>query len=202
MWILAAALALIGTLSDDPEFGKPARVTIAGYSGDAMEPFITRDGTISSSTIGMTRVETDLHWAERVDELTFTYREKSKGRTRRPSTAFQLWTAGNLYFVTTRSYFDTLEHLPRQFLARRRHCSRTVPESAADSSVSLTSTSRSARRNHALLRRWIVYWRSSSCRSRSGDRRAGIRWRLSPRRQRRAGGDQYQCARICGLYLR
>ncbi len=76
----AAALILLLAAADDPEFGAPQPVTITGYSGDAMEPFITRDGSILIfNNLNDPPSETDLHWAERIDDLTFAYRGKLQG---------------------------------------------------------------------------------------------------------------------------
>ncbi len=91
---------------DDPTFGSPARVTIQGYTGDAMEPFLTRDGAIlvfnNSNAVPN---ETDLHWAERVDDVTFVYRGKIQGINSPALDAVaSVDKDGNIYFVTTRSY--------------------------------------------------------------------------------------------------
>lgn len=50
-------------------------VTIEGYSDHAMEPFIARDGeTLFFNNRNQPAEETDLHWATRIDDLTFLYR--------------------------------------------------------------------------------------------------------------------------------
>jgi len=50
-------------------------VTIQGYSDHAMEPFIARDGqTLFFNNRNEPVEETDLHWATRIDDLTFRYR--------------------------------------------------------------------------------------------------------------------------------
>ena len=55
-------------------FGKPRRVTIRDYSSDAMEPFISRDGRyMFFNNLNDPNVNTDLHYATRIDELTFEY---------------------------------------------------------------------------------------------------------------------------------
>jgi hypothetical protein len=82
----ATALILLLAVSDDPEFAAPQPVTITGYSGDAMEPFLTRDGSILIfNNLNDPPSETDLYWTERIDDLTFAYR----ARTHRPSTPWQ-----------------------------------------------------------------------------------------------------------------
>ena len=95
--LLAAALI---------EFGVPAPVTIRGYSGHAMEPFLTRDGRyLLFNNSNSPPDETDLYWAERVDDVTFDYRGRIDAAS---SPALDgVPTAdrdGNLYFVTLRSY--------------------------------------------------------------------------------------------------
>jgi len=51
-------------------FGAPQRVTIRGYDGDAMEPFITKDGQyLLCNNRNDPRTNTNLHFAARVDGL-------------------------------------------------------------------------------------------------------------------------------------
>ncbi len=92
--------------ADDPEFENPQRVTIVGYSGDAMEPFITRDGSILIfNNSNANPAETDLHWAERVDDFTFMYRGKINGANSPTLDGVgSVDRDGNLLFVTLRSY--------------------------------------------------------------------------------------------------
>ena len=55
-------------------------MTIRGYDGDAMEPFITKDGRwLLFNNRNDPRINTDLHFAARVDDLTFTYKGEIKG---------------------------------------------------------------------------------------------------------------------------
>src|SRR5205823_4594729 len=61
-------------------FGAPQRVAIRGYSGDAMEPFITRDGRyLFFNNRNDPRVDTNLHYAERIDDVTFAFRGELQG---------------------------------------------------------------------------------------------------------------------------
>jgi hypothetical protein len=110
------SLFLVLAALDDRTFGNPLRVTITGYSDHAMEPFLTRDGSIllfnNSNDPG---AATDLHWAERVDDLTFVYRGKVEG-VNSPIALDGVPTvdeAGTLYFVTTRSYLEDLTTIYR-----------------------------------------------------------------------------------------
>ena len=96
-------------------FGAPQRVTIRGYGGDAMEPFISRDGRyLFFNNSNDPKVDTNLHYAERVDELTFDYRGEIKGAN---STALDgvasMDRAGNFFFISTRSYAQSLSTLYR-----------------------------------------------------------------------------------------
>jgi WD40 repeat protein len=96
-------------------FGEPQRVTIRGYDGDAMEPFVSRDGRfLLFNNRNDPRVNTNLHFAARVDELTFDYRGELKGvNTPALEGVPSLDSAGNLYFISTRSYGETLSTLYR-----------------------------------------------------------------------------------------
>ena len=96
-------------------FGAPQRVTIRGYAGHAMEPFIARDGRyLFFNNSNDPKVDTNLHHAERVDDLTFDYRGELKGAN---STALDgvpsMDRAGNFFFVSTRSYAQSLSTLYR-----------------------------------------------------------------------------------------
>jgi hypothetical protein len=91
-------------------FANSQRVTIRGYSGDAMEPFITRDGRyLLFNNSNDPSANTDLHYAERIDDLTFQYKGEITG-TNSPSldAVATMDRAGNFYFISTRSYATTL----------------------------------------------------------------------------------------------
>ena len=99
----------------DFEFGNPARVTIRGYTGDAMEPFLTRDGRhLLFNNSNDPPSETDLHWAERIDDLTFQYRGKLEGANSEALDAVAtVDTGGTMFFITLRSYAQTLTTIYR-----------------------------------------------------------------------------------------
>jgi hypothetical protein len=62
---------------------QPERVTIRGYKGEAMEPFITRDGRyLFFNNLNDPAVNTNLYYAERVDDLTFEFRGESRRQHR------------------------------------------------------------------------------------------------------------------------
>src|SRR5256885_4062329 len=98
-----------GEAPPDQSFADPRCAEIRGYTGDAMEPFLTRDGRYllfnSSNAPG---VNTDLHYARVVDELTFAYEGPLRG-TNSPvlDGVATVSTAGDLYFVSVRSYDST-----------------------------------------------------------------------------------------------
>ena len=96
-------------------FGAPQRVAIRGYSGDAMEPFITRDGRyLFFNNRNDPRVDTNLHYAERIDDVTFAFRGELQGANSKVLDAVpSMDRDGNLYFISTRSYFQTLSTLYR-----------------------------------------------------------------------------------------
>lgn len=96
-------------------FGAPQRVTIRGYEGDAMEPFITKDGQyLLFNNRNDPRTNTNLHFAMRLDDLTFQYRGEIKGvNTPVLEGVPSLDREGNLFFVSVRSYQETLSTLYR-----------------------------------------------------------------------------------------
>jgi len=96
-------------------FGREQRVAIRGYAGDAMEPFITRDGRyLFFNNRNDPRIDTNLHYAERVDDLTFDYRGELQGANSPVLDAVpSMDRDGNLYFISTRSYAQTLSTLYR-----------------------------------------------------------------------------------------
>ncbi|MES2176361.1 MAG: hypothetical protein V4550_00740 [Gemmatimonadota bacterium] len=87
-------------------FGAPERVRIVGYDDDAMEPFLSRDGKyLLFNNLNEPSVNTDLHFAERVDDVTFQYRGRLDGAN---TVALEgvptMDRAGTIYFVSPRSY--------------------------------------------------------------------------------------------------
>lgn len=99
----------------DTSFSRPERVSIAGYAGDAMEPFVSRDGSVLLfNDRNEPPNDTKLHWAERVDDVTYRYRGLVEGvNTPAIEGTPSLDRDGNLYFVSTRSYGDTLSTIYR-----------------------------------------------------------------------------------------
>ncbi|MGO9604137.1 MAG: hypothetical protein ACLQAT_12185 [Candidatus Binataceae bacterium] len=90
-------------------FANPQAVTIVGYSEDAMEPFLTRDGNfLFFNNSNDPSVDTNLFWASKIDDLTFQYQGEIGGVN---STALDAVASMDLndtfYFISTRSYSTT-----------------------------------------------------------------------------------------------
>ncbi len=90
-------------------FAEPERVTIEGYDGDAMEPFLTRDGAyLLFNNRNDPSVDTNLHWARWINDLTVEYMgEIGSAATASLEGVPTMDTQGTLYFVSTRSYTTT-----------------------------------------------------------------------------------------------
>jgi len=88
---------------------------ILGYGQDAMEPFISRDGSILFfNNSNDPNVDTDLFWARRVDDLTFEFQGPVDGANSSALDAVaSMDRDNNLYLVSTRSYFSTLSTIYR-----------------------------------------------------------------------------------------
>lgn len=122
-WLLVAAVLLsacapkrtelLPSAKDYHAFGSAQRVVIRGYEGDAMEPFISKDGRhLFFNNRNDPGVDTNLHFAQRVDDGTFDYRGEVKGANSRVLDGVpSLDQAGNFYFVSVRSYRETLSTL-------------------------------------------------------------------------------------------
>lgn len=91
-------------------FGNPERISIRGYSDHAMEPFITRDGRyLFFNNSNDPSANTNLRYAERIDDLTFEYKGEIAGvNTRALEGVPTMDKNGVFYFVSTRSYKETL----------------------------------------------------------------------------------------------
>ena len=118
-----AAVGLLLSCAPMPErgapvsrlFDNPQRVTIVGYDDHAMEPFLTRDGRyLLFNNLNVPSVNTDLHFAERVDALTFRHRGPLAGvNTPALEGVASVDRTGTLYFVSPRAYESMLSTLYR-----------------------------------------------------------------------------------------
>jgi Tol biopolymer transport system component len=119
-WLLCVALSSCGGSSGSgasssvpttyDAFSSPITVSITGYSGDAMEPFISKDGQyLFFNNRNDPSVNTDLFYAARVDDQTFTLVGPIPGANSPQLDAVaSLDTLGNFYFISTRSYSTSL----------------------------------------------------------------------------------------------
>jgi hypothetical protein len=96
--------------SDYTAFSNPQPITITGYAGDAMEPFITKDGLyLFFNNLNDPSINTDLYYASRVDDRTFTFLGAVPDvNSPQLDAVASLDTLGNFYFVSTRSFASTL----------------------------------------------------------------------------------------------
>ena len=96
-------------------FGAAVAVTIAGYDGQAMEPFVTRDGKyLFFNDSNDPSVDTNLHWARRIDDVTFAYQGEVPGvNSPQLDGVPSIDAEGVLYFVSPRSYGATLSTVHR-----------------------------------------------------------------------------------------
>jgi len=113
--LILTACQSVATVASQKEreytaFSNPERITIRGYSGHAMEPFITRDGRyLFFNNSNDPSVNTNLHYAERINDLTFAYKGEVAGaNTESLEGTPTMDKNGAFYFVSTRSYKDTL----------------------------------------------------------------------------------------------
>lgn len=130
-YVLLFGLLLIGCGTDnDPKkpeaplpisFENPLEVIIDGYSGDAMEPCISRDGQIlffnnlnADKLPSGENNDTNLHYATRVDDATFEYAGEINGAnidTIPDQNELEGVASSDknnrLYFIYTGDYFDS-----------------------------------------------------------------------------------------------
>lgn len=124
--LLGVVLAAAGCGEDSdaarPIFGDPERVNLQGYDGHAMEPFLTRDGRyLFFNNLNDPSENTNLHYAERIDDLTFQYRGEIEGvNTAALEGVPTMDRNGVFYFVSTRSYEQTLSTLYRGLYSNGR----------------------------------------------------------------------------------
>jgi hypothetical protein len=94
-------------------FGIPQLVTIQGYNDDIMEPFLSDDGnTLFFNNSNNPAINTNLHFAARIDDLNFEYKGELKGiNTEYLEGVATMDNSDNFYFVSTRSYEQTLSSI-------------------------------------------------------------------------------------------
>ena len=113
---LALLLCLFATWVSSSPQAKPAPsnlpepVTLLGYDGDAMEPFVTRDGEyLFFNNRNGPKDQTDLHWAQRINDLAFRYRGRVDGANSAELDGVpSMSAAGRFCHISTRAYRETL----------------------------------------------------------------------------------------------
>ena len=113
---LALLLCLFATWVSSSPQAKPAPsnlpepVTLQGYDGDAMEPFITRDGEyLFFNNRNGPKDQTDLHWAQRINDLAFRYSGRVHGANSAELDGVpSMSAAGRFCHISTRAYRETL----------------------------------------------------------------------------------------------
>ena len=114
--LLAALLAIAMSVPPrSADFATFHPVVITGYHGDAMEPFITKDGRfLLFNNRNDPPEQTDLLYAERVDDLTFAFRGPMRGANSAALDAVpSLDDSENFFFISSRSYDRTLSTVYR-----------------------------------------------------------------------------------------
>jgi len=111
LWVLMlCASGMPANAAPYAAFAGPVPVAITGYTGDAMEPFITKDGRfLFFNSRNDPAVDTDLYYASRVDDQTFKFEGPVPGVNGLTLDAVaSLDAGGNFYFISNRSYPSTL----------------------------------------------------------------------------------------------
>ena len=89
------------------------KVTLTGYTDHLMEPFLSRDGSILIfNNSNEASANTNLHWATKVDDVTFEYKGEVTGvNTASLDGVPTMDKEGILYFVSLRDYGQTLSSI-------------------------------------------------------------------------------------------
>lgn len=96
---------------DEPiSFGPAQAVSVIGYEGNLMEPFLSRDGSILFfNNLNSLPENTNLHWALKIDDTSFDYQGELEGvNTEDLEGVATLDNANNLFFVYTGEYETSL----------------------------------------------------------------------------------------------
>jgi hypothetical protein len=94
-------------------FDSPQRVTVQGYDGQIMEPFLSRDGnTLFFNNLNNPSVNTNLHWSTRINNTLFEYQGELQGvATESLEGVPTMDQNNNMYYVYTGDYFQTLNSI-------------------------------------------------------------------------------------------
>ncbi len=95
------------------QFGSPQRVTVQGYDGQIMEPFLSRDGTtLFFNNLNNPSVDTNLHWSTRISNTLFEYQGELQGVATVSLEGVPTMDQNNtMYYVYTGDYFQTLQSI-------------------------------------------------------------------------------------------
>ncbi|MBN1188050.1 MAG: PD40 domain-containing protein [Bacteroidales bacterium] len=91
-------------------FDDPVKVLVTGYDDNIMEPFLSRDGnTLFFNNSNDPLVNTNLHYASRLNDSVFQYRGEISGtNTEYLEGVASMDNSNKLYFISNRSYDETL----------------------------------------------------------------------------------------------
>ena len=154
-------------------FTNPEPVTIVGYTQDAMEPFISPDGNYLFFNNSNSLATTNLYYATRIDDVTFQFQGEIVGANSGVNTLTAVPSMDmndNFYFVSTRSYPQTLSTIYSGYVFERQPVERRARAGSfkAETGRRKFRSMHQSRRQHALLRRRRLH-----------------RWQRSPKRQHR-----------------
>jgi hypothetical protein len=109
LWVRFGAMQAIAADDSNAIFDTPRIVTIQGYRDDAMEPFLSRDGVLLFfNNLNSPSVNTDIHYAVRLDPLTFEYKGRVAGvNTLALEGVPSVAKNGDFYFISPRDYDKT-----------------------------------------------------------------------------------------------
>ncbi len=118
-----AALLFCSGCASDADIGEavshlytdPQPVAIEGYGSDAMEPFLSRDGRLLFfNNSNHPSVDTNLHYAERIDDTHFRYKGEVRGaNTTALDGVATMDRNGVFYFVSLREHEKTHDSIFR-----------------------------------------------------------------------------------------
>lgn len=92
--------------SKNIQFRQPVKVNVNGYDDHIMEPFLSRDGTVLFfNNLNQSGVNTNLHYASRVNDSTFNYSGELEGVNSDYLDGVPSMDGSNtFFFVSTRNY--------------------------------------------------------------------------------------------------
>ncbi len=103
-------------------FEDPVLVNVTDYNDHLMEPFLSRDGNVLFfNNLNNPSVNTNLHWATRISDTEFQYQgELENTNTESLEGVPSMDDQNQLYFISTRSYDQTLSTIYQGFYSNGR----------------------------------------------------------------------------------